>query len=342
LVLRNKTGLSCALVGLGLCFTACGSSSNPAVSTCVPGQSIMCAGAGGCSGSQVCTPGGTYGVCACAGTDGGAGDASGSDAGSVTRPDVGGIDSPAGIDSPTDAATDLPAGAWSPKSIPGLALWLDDDVGVVADPQNAGWLRHWVDQSGQGNDASPGCTSYGVGCNALLIDPGVIRGHGAIQCNFQQALTIADAPTLQFGSGDYAIAMVVRLQADSTPSAINLWSKPARSGPSLGLTIPPPGTTLMLSDSGQSIGGDISAFVNKFEVVIARGKSLAMSVGASMYTGPQAAGDVSAAGASVTLCQQPGNNSNWVEYAEVIAVKGTLASGDLAQLKAYFAAKFGL
>jgi hypothetical protein len=253
----------------------------------------------------------------------------------------GGADA-AAIDSPTETAADVPGGPWSPKSIPGLALWLDDDVGVVADPQNAGWLRHWADQSGNGNDASPGCTSYGGGCNALLIDPGAIRGHGAIQCNFQQALTIADAPTLQFGSGDYAIAMVVRLQPDTTPSPINLWSKPAQSGPSLSLTIPQPGTMLTLSDSSQSIGGDISTFANKFEIVIARGKTLALDVGPSMYTGPQATGDVSAAGVGVALCQQPGNNSSWVEYAEVIAMKGTLASGDLSRLKAYFATKFGL
>jgi hypothetical protein len=221
-----------------------------------------------------------------------------------------------------------------------LALWLDGDVGVVPDPQNAGWLQHWEDQSGQGNGASPGCTSYGSGCDALLIDPGAINGHGAIECNFQQNLAIADAPTLQFGPGDYALAMVVRLQPASTPTAITLWSKPAQSGPSLSLTIP--STMLLLSDSGQSIGGDISAFANKFEVVIARGKALELDIGSNTYTGPQATGDVSAAGVGVSLCGDPGNNSSWVEYAEVIAIKGTLASGDLTQLRAYFEAKFAL
>src|SRR5713101_5778254 len=64
------------------------------LATCVPGESIACAGAGGCTGFQTCNSGGTFGTCVCNGPDGGV-DAGGEDAGGTDAgaSDAGEIDS---------------------------------------------------------------------------------------------------------------------------------------------------------------------------------------------------------------------------------------------------------
>lgn len=57
------------LTGLGVSLLAgCSNSS----STCITGQSVMCACVSGATGAQTCQPDGTYGACSCASGDGGA------------------------------------------------------------------------------------------------------------------------------------------------------------------------------------------------------------------------------------------------------------------------------
>jgi hypothetical protein len=97
---------------------------------------------------------------------------------------------------------------FSPGDLPGLALWLDSDIGVVEDPMIPGKVVRWLDQSGNGLQAE----SVGDSASPNLIDPAVLNGHDAIRCaRGNPSLWIDDDPVLRWGTGEFAIAMVMRV-----------------------------------------------------------------------------------------------------------------------------------
>jgi hypothetical protein len=100
---------------LGVMALACGD--DRPVPSCVPGQTIACAGPAGCSGLQICGPDGTYGTCLCdrpAIVDAAPANAGGSM-----------VDAP--VDSapppPPDASLDLPALPGAPASCRDQGIW---------------------------------------------------------------------------------------------------------------------------------------------------------------------------------------------------------------------------
>ncbi len=125
-------------------------------------------GPGGCTGYQVCNTSGAYDPCICG--DAGTSTDSGSDVSSTT-------DGPSS-DGSGDANPDS-QGSWTPASLPGLSLWLNDDVGLVQDSQKPGYIKHWLDQSGNANDANGGCNGT---CPEPGYDQAAIHGHDAIIC----------------------------------------------------------------------------------------------------------------------------------------------------------------
>ena len=236
---------------------------------------------------------------------GGASDAGGSDAGSSD------------------------AGAWTPKQLPGLSLWLDDTVGVVVDPATPGRVARWLDQSGLDNTAEAG---GGDGVTKMpALAPGV-AGQNAIVCDRQTYLSVANAPSLQFGTGDFGIVVVGK----AAPLA-SLFSK--ASALTLDVTAE---ATMRLRTTGAGGGLVVLAGTptNTFSITVARGAALGLRVGAASSIGPVSTADVSAGTAPVVLCR--GGLASYISLAEVIVVKGPLGDADLIKTTAYLKAKFGL
>ncbi len=224
------------------------------------------------------------------------------------------------------SATTSSGGPFSPANLPGLALWLNDGVGVIQDPQNAGMMQKWEDQSGNDNTAVAAPSSF-------AIDPAAVHGHDAYECAGSSELAINDAPSLQFGTSEYAIAMVFHEGVQGTSNGPRaMWYKAA---PWFSYT------SGMLVSFAQ--GADTIAVAEldtmKFHYAIMRGPHLRLLTDTGTTSGPTETNDVSAPGAPIWLCT---GATQGQEIAEVIAVKGPLSDADTMNLQTYFQTKFNL
>lgn len=241
-----------------------------------------------------------------------------------------------GVDGPTDAdvqdaspASDASdAGPWTVKSLPGLALWLNTDVGVVLDPAMPGKVRRWLDQSGKGNDAEL------VNSPAPSIDPQALNGHDTIHAGGNSSwFRIVDSPSLQWGAGGFTLAMVVKADGAGT-SDIRLFEK---GDVALRLYVQKP------NDIKLKVGADVlsvPANPSKYQLVIARGPALELRIGAVTSTGPTTSYDVSAPGSPVNVFFVGGSPDLY--YAEIIAAGGAMPAADLAKLETYLKTKYDL
>lgn len=303
-------GASVACVGTGGCVTnqvcladgsgfgpcVCAAPGEAGVLACVPGESIVCGGPGGCVSNQICLSDGSgYGPCSC--------------------PDAG--------SAPSDAAA-----AWTPSMLPGLVLWLNDSSGIVINPSYPGIVEHWLDSSGNGNLATNDVGAQGNGGSAL--DPSVINGHDAIFCTGADTgafLAIQAAPSLDWGTGDFGIVIVAKLEQTTTifsSSEVQISSDGS--------------THVMLNAGGQSVTVT-NPNPAAFQIIAARGATLRLEVGGATASGT--ATTVDSGSSNVSLCSTS-TSSIPGEIAEVIAVKGTLSDEDLATTQAYLSTKFGL
>jgi hypothetical protein len=120
--------------------------------------------------------------------------------GGVTT-DGGGTVTDSGSDGGDADASDGAVG-YTPKTLTGLVLWLEGSHGLVFNQYN--YLVGWKDQSGNGNDATLAPGSDGLsnfsGSSALPA-PGYAF-------NEEDSMIIADAPSLQWGTGDFMVAAV--------------------------------------------------------------------------------------------------------------------------------------
>jgi hypothetical protein len=333
-------GQSIACVGTGGCTTnqVCnqdGTGYGPCACTadaapppvCIPGASIGCVGPGGCVSNQVCNADGTgYGSCACA-SDGGTTLAcvpgqsiacagpNGCTSFQVCASDGSGY---AACECPDAGDAGDASATWTPAQLPGLALWFND-TGIVQDVAHPGFVVHWLDSSGNGNEGSLG-DGYNGGSifQGAEIDPEVLNGHDAVECG--STIGVAQSPTLSWGSGDFAIITV------AVRSGSGLWT-------GNGVTLSTSNEACTLSVPSQSI--DVStAWATGFEIIAARGQSLYLNVAGQITAGGTNTTALTAGG--VTLCSGGG------EIAEVIAVQGTLSDPDLASTLQYLQTKFRL
>lgn len=298
-----------------------------------------------------------------ASNDSGAGD----DAAAVQ--DSGSLGTDASIDSGSDAGSDGDAeatadgegGTFSPKDLPGLALWLDSGAGVT---YASAKVTSWLDQSGNGNNAtvpSGSCLAPAQAANSLngkdtlaFTDPGGVGGAGAGTC-----VSIADSASLRFGTGDFAIFVVARYTNipgfGTNDSVATFWSKRQPSG-SLG------GAALFANtfseaklqlwqqnvNGNQAVGSTGSLNQNVFHRFggTRRGLKLETWVDGSSdgLTTLPAADDVSQVGRSLFIGGAPELPQGWLlgNIAEVVAVKGNLTGAQITQLDAYFKAKHAL
>ena len=204
---------------------------------------LICSPSAACPGNFKCLvdPTTNQGLCASpetatcrgagAGMDGGADrmGAGGMDA-AADRMDAGGTD--AGIDRMDAGGTDAEAGTSGPPSMlchNGNCLTLPPDVRanlvLLLWPSNlpavGSPVSTWTDQSGQGNDA------YALAPMALphVIPDGVQLDATTLGGGF----VVANSPSLDFGSGDFAVIVVAGLSSNTTPLSFFRKSDGART-----------------------------------------------------------------------------------------------------------------
>jgi hypothetical protein len=292
-----------ALLALAVAL-ACDSSQNDTGPFCTPGMTVVCTGLNVCGGTAICNSAGTgVGPCVCNPLD-------------ASQPDAS-----------TDAAAD--GGVWTPKSLPGLCVWLDDTVGITVN--GSGNAQLWADQSGLGNNAVAGSQGAPVLKNAL-------HAHDAIQLN-QGTLTITDAACLHFGTSPFSIVVIASAQTGG--SQVNIWNKDANS---TGLT-----WIKQINSKNQSQEDYFATthtatvtFPNvapgAYHVLELDGPTMALIVDQQRADGGVATDDISVVGQWVLV----GGGSGELDLAELIAVSQAISPADEANLASYFSTKFGL
>lgn len=265
-------------------------------------------------------------------------------------------------DSGSDALQigDADAGPFTPQKLPGIALWLDSSKGVTYVNTKA---TSWVDQSGNGNNATipAGCNGPAQAANSLnshdtlfFSDPGGVGGTNAGGC-----FAVADAANLQFGTGDFAIFIVARY---TNPPGIAMkdntatfWSKRSPASPFTGAWLV--GNTLSEAKvqfwqqnltGNQAIGNTAPLNNNTFRRFGGTRRGVVAEVWLDgvvdgSVTLP-AADDVSQPGRPVYIGGSPDAQQAWLlgNIAEVVAVKGNLSNAQIGQLDAYFKNKHAL
>jgi hypothetical protein len=112
-----------------------------------------------------------------------------------------GCTSPAAVDGGTDSGADT---AWSPQRMTGLVLWLNSGTAVV----DGGVVVGWPDSSPRGNDFAGGSASQ-----SPTIDPAAINGVDAVRFTSAGATLMSSVQTtadFQWGTGAFLNAVVVR------------------------------------------------------------------------------------------------------------------------------------
>jgi hypothetical protein len=202
------TGLT-ALLALAGCFQL-------NVESC----SLRCTSDEGCPGDLKCLgdPSG-QGLCASPGVAecGNASDG-GMDAG-VDRMDAGGADAEAGTSGPPSMLCHNGSCLSLPEDVRSnlvLLLWPSNLPATLGSPVSV-----WADQSGQGNDA------HALYPSALpqVIPDGVQLDSAQLGSGF----VVANSPSLDFGSGDFAVIVVAGLSSSTTPLSFFRKSDGART-----------------------------------------------------------------------------------------------------------------
>jgi hypothetical protein len=319
---------------------ACGT--NVSAQQCVPGQSVGCIGPAACSGFQVCRADGTgFEACICGMTvSSGMSTSSGSGGAAASSTTSTGPTSAASSTSSASSSSSGTGGAggnWTPKALPGLALWLDSDQGIVQQPNKPGYLLRWLDSSGNGNKAE----LYQATQNPLMaLDPAVLNGHTAIRCVYN-GLNIGHGPSLEWGSGDFAIGIVAK--GDFNQGAtMRWWWKDAQQGAALGVEFDAAKNYVFTAGAKKiPLAPQNDPSVTEFHIMIARGNTMGFRLDDVSGAG-SAAGNVDNTGADVGVCLAGTPGANEFELAEVVAVKGALSDADASKLHSYWKTKFGL
>ena len=267
----------------------------------------------------------------------------GTDAVDASVPDVALPDSGPGTDAAPDADAAVP---FDPSQLTGLVLWLDA-AKVVKD--GSGKLVVWPDSSDAGNNGS----SFDGG--QPMIFPTGLNGLPVVKFDGNvQSVGLADTASLQFGVGDYAIVAVAAYA--NTPSnhptfgfgTIYAKGDLGQIGPQLIGNDPYNTTSQLFTQVAQNDGvrSKDAGYNNNVAHVFGcrrRGSSLDAIADDTVTTGTPTLYDVSGVGRLAHVGGVPPYYQALNGYvAELVAVKGTLSDPDLAKVRAYYKAKYGL
>jgi hypothetical protein len=263
-----------------------------------------------------------------------------------THSDGPSVDSAGQVDSPTQ---------FSPSQLPGLVLWLDASQAVTTSQSK---VSAWTDQSASNNSATQPTTAQ----QPTLVT-GVINGHPVVRFDgASTALQIADAASLQWGTGDYVVEIVGSWKNGATSLGM-LYAKAAYTTP------PYPGALVWANMQGTSDSTALGAANESTSGYYVTGATMNLNDGtprlyaARRYGGTNlevrvngvsdqsvvlpAATDVSATGNPAYIGGHPQNTTSVIQpldgdIAEVVAVHGSLTTAQLSALETYLKTKYGL
>jgi len=209
---------------------------------------LICTLAEGCPGDLTCLvdPATHQGLCASPGTKACKNDASvgGTDA-SVDRMDAGGTDAEAGTSGPPSMLCHNGRCLSLPEDVRAnlvLLLW-PSNLPAVGSPVSV-----WADQSGQGNDA------HALYPSALpqVIPDGVQLDTTQLGTGF----VVVNSPSLDFGSGDFAVIVVAGLSSNATPLSLFRKSGGARTSQQISIDWVLSSTSSSLTGKPQGVVDD--------------------------------------------------------------------------------------
>src|SRR5262249_10638075 len=147
-----------------------------------------------------------------------------------------------------------------------------------------------------------------------------------------QIMTVADDPSLQFGTGEFTVVLVVH--GFASPST-QLWGK-GTDGLSVVL-----GSTIDAATPTASVGATWP-LTDKFHVVTVRGPSLELRIDGGATIGATSTSDLSGDGVDLTIGVNGSNSAGHIDYLQVLAYKGPVSDAEIQALEAYLIDKYGL
>ena len=265
------------------------------------------------------------------------------------------------LDSPIDAPIDAPADAvletgtdaaatdgGTISAISGLVLWLDAAKGVTT---NNSSITAWADQSSKANDAS------GATAAPTLVSSSINSLPAAhFVATSSQQLTIADATSLQFGTGDFYIAVVSKFDNNPTGGiSTGIGTLFAKLGTGSGLLFFANDFTYPTSfaaglcnlEDPTPTEVEYAASYNDgtarlYVIQRTTGTEYLRVNGAQVATSSSSI-DVSEVGSFVAIGAIMANEAALDgDIAEMIVVGGTLATSDRTTIESYLQSKYGL
>jgi hypothetical protein len=258
--------------------------------------------------------------------------------------------------STSDVSVTETSGAFTPASLSNLVLWLDATQLVMTD--TSGNVASWGDLSSYKNNAT--AASYAA---PTVLGSG-IDGLASIHFGSAQtppSLQIADATSLQWGTGDFLVAIVARYtndpaNGDTTGAANFFWKSTFQgqsgSGVSFWGNVPLMGGTvvdglLMLEDQQDYVFTSAAYNDDIARVFVARrsGSTMELRVnGTSTATQTQMTSvDVSAVGIPVVIGAIGYSYYQLLgDVAEVIALSGPTTPANVTLLETYLQTKYAL
>lgn len=247
-----------------------------------------------------------------------------------------------------------------------LALWLDGSFGLVR--TDDGIISIWIDRTANGNDAYADTQRPHRELIAGSKTLGVVIFDG------HALMTIADSPTLQWGTDDYTIEVVASYVNDARPGAASracLYEKTSTVDPFYGVSFT--GNAPLFGGAAQPLVSAISSSIAAGSGVNPRtnvaGKTMGVNNGAFHLFGTRRTAvrtlevrldgaldgiisnvepaNVSAAGQPVHIGGVPGPAGGATDLltgriAEIIAIHGPITDTELARLEAYLKGKYGI
>lgn len=230
-------------------------------------------------------------------------------------------------------------------------MWLSADQGVTASSNS---VVAWADRSTAGNNAT-----QTVAQRQPMLVANVLAGHPVIRFNAQN-MQIADAASLQWGTGDFVIEMVASWKnaTSATPGYAMLVSKQSTGsgypGPSLWGNFAAPsldtvlGSQIDTSNYARSTANALNDGVVRVVGARRTGTTLEVRLGGAA-AGSATVGtiDVNATGFPMYIGGQPSGATAVYQaldgdIAEIVLVKGSVSTADLTDLETYLKTKYGL
>jgi hypothetical protein len=315
---------------------------------CAPGAQVTCGcPAGEPQSVQVCKPDGSgFGPCGCSGgstssgghggatSSSGHGGASTSNSSTSTTSTMSAASTTASSTTSTSSGTgggDAGITPLSADQIPGLSLWLDSSKGTVPDSQYPMLVHIWADQSTHGNNAST--TAYQQ--EPALINFGY-KSFNVVEYNVGGALkilTINDDPSLHFGTGDFAVAMVMKeSQMQTTP----IFQRTDN-----GLVFSVDNNFNVVTPTAQA-HAVLTASPTGWHIIVVRGAALEIRIDGVATAGTTNATDLSNP-SSIWLGAVIGPNEYaTIDWLQVIAYQGHVSDAQVAGLESYLKMTYGL